>query len=58
MQDELLTTKEAAAILKVNEKTVRRMAADERLEAHRITGGQLRYWRSAVLAILEPEAGD
>ena len=41
--DELLTTREVAAVLKVSPQTVARMAKTERLPGFRLPGG--REWR-------------
>jgi excisionase family DNA binding protein len=52
--DELLTTGEAAALLKITPQTAARMAKAGRLRAKRLPGGtHWRIWRSAVDEALE-----
>lgn len=53
--DELLTSAEVGAMLRVDPKTVTRWAAAGRLRAIRTLGGHRRYRRSDIEAILRGE---
>jgi excisionase family DNA binding protein len=54
--DDLLTTAEAARLLQVQPKTVRRWADHGSLKCVRTPGNQRRFRRSDVDALLAPEA--
>lgn len=54
--DELLTIGEAAAVLQASVQSVRRWADDGHLTAIRTPGGQRRFRRSEVEALLDPVA--
>ena len=48
----MLSTTEAAEILGVSAETIRRWAADGKIQAVRLPGGQLRIQRTEIDAIL------
>lgn len=57
--DPLLRVSEAAELLSVTEKTVRRYIAEDKLRASKLAGGTVwRVRRSDVLALLQPRSGD
>lgn len=51
-QSELLTPAETAELLRVSPQTLRRYAAERRLEAVRLTARTLRYRRASVEALI------
>lgn len=51
-QDEVLTYKEAAALLKISARTLRRFVADGTVPHYRL-GGQLRFSRNALLEMVQ-----
>lgn len=57
LEEELLTTEEAAGFLKVNEKTVREWARAGRIPSYRILDSRtaLRFKRSELEALLVPQ---
>ena len=54
MSDDLLTTTDAAALLKVSGETVRRWVEAGRIRHVRLPSGQLRFHRADIEDILEP----
>jgi len=50
--DEILTTEEAARLLKVGERTLARRRADSGLPAHRVGGRGIRFFKNELLAWL------
>lgn len=57
VEDTLLTTQEAAAILKVSPDTIRRYVENGKLRGIRIGdeyGAPVRVYRSSVLALIKP----
>lgn len=54
--DELLGVGEAATLLNVSNGTIRRWSDSGALQAVRTPGGQRRFRRSDVVALLSPES--
>lgn len=57
-EDELLTTAETAALLKVHVDTLRRWRLAGRGPAYVRIGSTYRYWRSVVLAWINDQGGE
>lgn len=55
--DEVLTRAEAAALLKVHEKTVTTLTKQAGLPTHRLTNGEYRFYRAEVIAWLLARPG-
>jgi excisionase family DNA binding protein len=55
--ERLLTTAEAARLCSVNDRTIRRYATRGVLPARRLPGGERRYHRADVEALLTSEHG-
>ncbi|UYM15194.1 methylation-associated defense system helix-turn-helix domain-containing protein MAD1 [Endozoicomonas euniceicola] len=56
MNDEILTIKQVAEYLKVNERTIYKLASDEKIPAFKV-GGSWRFQRSAIEEWIEQQTG-
>lgn len=54
MSEEILTTKQVAELAKVSRQTVARWAADGKIAAAVLPGGQLRFSREDIEVMLTP----
>ena len=55
MNDEILTIREVAELLKINEKTAYKLAADDKLPGFRV-GGSWRFKRSTIEAWIDAQS--
>ena len=56
LDDPLMTTSEVAAFLKLGVHTIRRYTLSNKLQARRLPGGEFRYRREDVEALLDEKA--
>lgn len=54
MNDEILTIKQVADYLKVNERTIYKLALDEKIPAFKV-GGSWRFQRKAIVKWIEQQ---
>ena len=55
MNDEILTIKQVADYLKVNERTIYKLASDEKIPAFKV-GGSWRFQRKAIEEWIEQQS--